>query len=89
MHVITCCGICHCLAGDARWRFLKLVSGIRGRRRWAAVATCHVMCRVRRAVVILCILTLAKAGIRWIVLANQTTQEQPVRIRLLLSVFRT
>lgn len=87
MHVITCCRICNCLAGDARWWLLKLVSGIGGRRGRAGVAARHVMGWIRGAVVILCVLPLAKTRVRRIVLPNQTTQESSITMLLLISHF--
>lgn len=79
MSIITCCGICNCLAGDARWWFLELVGGICRRRGGAGAAAHHIMRWIRWAVIILCVLALAETGIRRIVLANQTTQKSSVK----------
>lgn len=67
---ITCCRISNCLTCDARWWFLKLVCCIGGRSCWTGVAACHIMWRIWRAVIILCILTLTKAWVRWIFLSK-------------------
>lgn len=83
--MVTCRGVRDGLTRDARRWFLELVSGVGRRCRWAGVTAGHVVRWIRRAVIILGILTLAKAGIRRIVLPNQSTGESRVKAPLLVS----
>lgn len=75
IQVITCCRICNCLTGDARWWFLKLVCCICGGCRRAGVAVCHIMWRIWWTIIILCILALAKTGIRGVFLQDKKAIE--------------